>query len=150
RQLAKLGYNVFAADIYGKGVRPSPPAAGQEAGKYKGDRELYRARLKAGLETLTGDERTDAARGAAIGHCFGGTGVLELARSGAEVAGVVSFHGGLDSADGMAAEKDGVKARVLVCHGAADPHVPPQQVKDFMDEMDAAGVDWQIAAYGGA
>src|SRR5690606_16582403 len=110
RQLAAMGYNVFAADIYGKGVRPVPPAAGQEAGKYKGDRELYRGRLNAGLEVLKKDERTDAAKIAAIGYCFGGTGVLELARAGADLAGVVSFHGGLDAAEGMVAAKDGVKA----------------------------------------
>ena len=76
RMLAELGYNVFAADIYGKGVRPVPPAAGQEAGKYKGDRKLYRGRLNAGLAMLQKDERTDASKIAAIGYCFGGTGAL--------------------------------------------------------------------------
>jgi dienelactone hydrolase len=150
RQLAAMGYNVFAADIYGKGVRPVPPAAGQEAGKYKGNRELYRGRLNAGLEVLKKDERTDAAKIAAIGYCFGGTGVLELARDGADIAGVVSFHGGLDSAEGMAATKGGVKAKVLVCHGAVDPYVPAEQVQDFEKEMTGAGADWQLIAYGGA
>lgn len=150
RMLAQLGYNVFAADIYGKGVRPVPPAAGQEAGKYKGDRELYRGRLKAGLEELKKDERTDILKIAAIGYCFGGTGVLELARGNANIAGVVSFHGGLDAADGMAATKGNVKAKVLVCHGAADPFVPTEQVLAFGKEMDDAGADWQFVAYGGA
>lgn len=150
RQLAQMGYNVFAADIYGKGVRPVPPAAGQEAGKYKGNRELYRGRLNAGLGVLKKDERTDTAKVAAIGYCFGGTGVLELARSGADIAGVVSFHGGLDAADGMAAVKDGVKAKVLVCHGAVDPYVPAEQVQAFGKEMEDAGADWQLIAYGSA
>jgi len=148
RQLAELGYNVLAADIYGKGVRPVPPAAGQEAGKFKGNRELYRARLKAGLEVLQKDERTDAAKIAAIGYCFGGTGVLELARSGAEIAGVVSFHGSLDAASGMEAKAGGVKAKVLVLHGAEDPHVPTEQVIALGKEMTEAGVDWQFVAYG--
>jgi dienelactone hydrolase len=150
RMLAQLGYNVFAADIYGKGVRPVPPAAGQEAGKYKGNRELYRGRLKAGLEELKKDEHTDLTKIAAVGYCFGGTGVLELARSGASIAGVVSFHGGLDAADGMAATKGNVKAKVLVCHGAVDPFVPTEQVLAFGKEMDEAGTDWQFVAYGGA
>ena len=150
RMLAQLGYNVFAADIYGKGIRPVPPAAGQEAGKYKSNRELYRGRLKAGLEELKKDERTDTAKIAAIGYCFGGTGVLELARGGADIAGVVSFHGGLDAADGMAATKGNVKPKVLVCHGAVDPFVPTEQVLAFGKEMDEAGADWQFVAYGNA
>ena len=115
RMLAEMGYNVFAADIYGKGVRPKPPASGKEAGKYKGDRALYRSRLRAGLQVLRNDERTDPGRIAAIGYCFGGTGVLELARSGAEIAGVVSFHGGLGAGAGHEAAKGGVTARILVC-----------------------------------
>lgn len=150
RMLAEMGYNVFAADIYGKGVRPVPPGAGKEAGKYKGDRKLYRGRMDAALAVLKKDERTATGKVAAIGYCFGGTGVLELARSGADLAGVVSFHGGLDAAEGMAAEKGGVKAKVLVCHGADDPHVPAAQVQDFEQEMRGAGADWQLAAYGGA
>ncbi|WP_367870266.1 dienelactone hydrolase family protein [Luteolibacter sp. Populi] len=150
RQLAELGYNVFAADIYGKGVRPARPDAAKEAGKYKGDRDLFRARLKAGLEVLQKEEHTDTAKIAAIGYCFGGTGVLELARSGADIAGVVSFHGGLDAAEGKAAEKGGVKAKVLVLHGAEDPNVPTDQVLAFGKEMVEAGVDWQFVGYGGA
>jgi len=150
RMLAQLGYNVLAADIYGKGVRPEPPASGQEAGKYKGNRELYRARLKAGLEELKKDEHTDTTKIAAIGYCFGGTGVLELARSGVGIAGVVSFHGGLDAADGMAATKGNVAAKVLVCHGAEDPFVPTEQVLAFGKEMTEAGADWQFIAYGHA
>ena len=150
RMLAELGYNVFAADIYGRGIRPQPPEAGKEAGKYKGDRTLYRARLTAALDLLKADERTDTARIAAIGYCFGGTGVLELARSGAEIAGVVSFHGGLDAANGMTAAAGKIPAKVLVLHGADDPFVPAEQVAAFQKEMTAAKADWQMNFYSGA
>jgi dienelactone hydrolase len=150
RELAALGYNVFAADVYGQGIRPKPPESGKEAGKYKTDRTLFRGRLMAALEVLKSDERTDPARIAAIGYCFGGTGVLEMARAGADIAGVVSFHGGLDAAADMTAPKDGVKAKVLVLHGAVDPYVPAEQVAAFEKEMTAAGVDWQLVSYGGA
>lgn len=150
RMLAGLGYNVFAADIYGKGIRPQPPEAGKYAGKYKGDRDLFRARLLAGLEVLEKDERTDRSKVAAIGYCFGGTGVLELARSGANVAGVVSFHGGLGAADGMTAGRSTLKARILVCHGADDPYVSADEVSAFTKEMQEAAADWQMIAYGNA
>lgn len=147
KMLAELGYNVFAADIYGQGIRPQPPAAGEEAGKYKNDRELFRGRLMAGLNILREDERTDQEKIAAIGYCFGGTAVLELARAGAEIAGVVSFHGGLGAGEGMAAEPGGVKARVLVLHGAEDPHVPQDEVLAFWNEMMNAEADWQLVTY---
>lgn len=150
RMLAEIGYNVFALDIYGKGIRPQPPASGKEAGKYKGDRKLFRARLMAGLEVLKKDERTDPDKLAAIGYCFGGIGVLELARSGADVDGVVSFHGGLAAGEGMAAEEGKVKAAVLVCHGAVDPYVPADEVAAFQVEMQKAEVDWQFIAYSDA
>lgn len=150
RQLAEMGYNVFALDIYGKGIRPQPPESGKYAGKYKGDRELFRGRLMAGLEVLRGDGRTDPEKIAAIGYCFGGTGVLELARAGADIAGVVSFHGGLGAGEGMAAKPGGVKAKVLVCHGAADPYVPDEEVDAFQKEMHAANADWQFIAYADA
>jgi dienelactone hydrolase len=150
RQLAELGYNVFVADIYGKGVRPVPPESGKEAGKYKTDRKLFRARLDAALEQLKKNELTDSSRIAAIGYCFGGTGVLELARSGADIAGVVSFHGGLTSTPGFAAEKGKVDAKVLVLHGAIDPHVKPEEVAGFEKEFNDAEVDWQLNSYSGA
>ncbi len=147
--LASLGYNVFAADIYGKGIRPqTPQAAGAEAGKYKKDRDLLRARVRAALDVLKSHELTDPRRIAAIGYCFGGTTVLELARSGAEVAGVVSFHGGLSSPTPDDARN--MKARVLALHGADDPNVPPAEVSAFQEEMRKGGVDWQLIAYGGA
>ncbi len=148
RMLAELGYTVFAADIYGKGVRPSPPAAGQEAGKYKNDRKLFRDRLNAALEVLRSDGNADPKRLAAIGYCFGGMGVLELARSGADLKGVVSFHGSLDSPT----PEDGknIKARILALHGADDPFVPPKDVDAFEGEMKSAAVDYKLIKYPGA
>lgn len=148
RMLAELGYNVFAADIYGKGIRPQPPESGKEAGKYKGDRALYRARLNAALDVLRKDERTDPAKIAAIGYCFGGTGVLELVRGGADVKGVVSFHGGLGTPTPQDAKN--IKAEVLVCHGADDPFVPPAEVAAFHQEMKDAGVKYEFIAHPGA
>jgi dienelactone hydrolase len=148
-RLAALGYVAFAADIYGKGIRPeTPKEAGALAGRYKGDRPLLRARVRAGLDELRRQPGVDGARVAAIGYCFGGTTVLELARSGADVRGVVSFHGGLDTpTPGDAAA---IKAKVLALHGADDPYVPAAQVQAFEEEMRAGGVDWQLTKYSGA
>jgi dienelactone hydrolase len=144
-ELAKLGYTAFAADIYGKGVRPTDPKeAGAIAGKYKSDRALLRRRVQLGLEQLL-KHKTVNGKAAAIGYCFGGTAVLELARSGAPIAGVVSFHGGLDTPHPEDAKN--IKAKVLALHGADDPHVPPEQVKSFEDEMRAAGADWELVKY---
>jgi dienelactone hydrolase len=147
--LAKLGYNVFALDIYGKGIRPkSSQEAGAQAGKYKSNRDLLRARAQAGLAVLQKHELTDPKRIAAIGYCFGGTTVIELARSGADIAGVVSFHGGLDSphpADGK-----NIKCKVLALQGADDPFVPAKDLAAFEDEMRQAKVDWELVKYGGA
>lgn len=148
-QLAALGYVAFAADIYGKGIRPATPKeAAETAGRYKGDRALLRERVRAGLEALRRQPGVDPAKVAAIGYCFGGTAALELARSGADVLGVVSFHGGLDTpAPGDAKQ---IKAKLLVLHGADDPWVPAPQVAAFEDEMRAAKVDWQLVKYSGA
>jgi len=147
--LAQLGYVAFCADIYGKGVRPqNTQEAGAQAGKYKGDRQLLRARVNAGLDALRQQPLVDPKRLAAIGYCFGGTTVLELARSGADVSGVVSFHGGLDSptpADGKS-----IKCKVLVCHGADDPFEKPADLTAFESELRDAKVDWQLIEYGGA
>lgn len=146
--LAAIGYNVLVADIYGKGIRPQPPEAGKEAGKYKGDRKLFRQRLESALTTLLKDEWTDPSKVVAIGYCFGGTGVLELARSGADIQGIVSFHGGLSTPAPDDARN--IKCPVLVCHGADDPFVPPAEVQAFHNEMKAANVHYEFIAYPGA
>jgi dienelactone hydrolase len=145
RMLAELGYNVFALDIYGKGIRPQPPESGKVAGMYKGDRDLFRERLLDGFEVLKKLPQTDASKTAAIGYCFGGTGVLELARSGAEVNGVVSFHGGLGTPTPEDAKN--ITAEVVVLHGAVDPYVPVEEVGAFHKEMLSANVDYTFTAY---
>lgn len=148
-KLAELGYIAFAADIYGKGIRPATPQeAGAQAGIYKKNPKLMRERVIAGLDVLRSEPLCDPKRVAAIGYCFGGTCVLELARSGANVAGVVSFHGGLATAS--PADSKNIRGKVLVLHGGDDPHVPPKEVAAFEDEMRTAGVDWQLVVYGGA
>lgn len=147
--LAGLGYVALAADVYGQGVRPQNVSEAQaEAGKYYGDRNLFRGRLQAGLTALRGQQGVDPQRLAAIGYCFGGGGVLELARSGADLVGVVSFHGSLDTP--LPAAPGAVKGRILVCHGAVDPYVKPEAVQGFIAEMEAAGVDYEIDMYAAA
>jgi len=147
--VAQLGYVAFCADIYGKGVRPqNTQEAGAQAGKYKSDRPLLRARVDAGLEALRHQPQVDPKHIAAIGYCFGGTTVIELARSGADVAGVVSFHGGLDSP--TPADGKNIKCKVLVCHGADDPYEKPEDLAAFENEMRNSKVDWELIKYGGA
>ncbi len=147
--LAELGYVAFAADIYGKGVRPQTnEEAGAEAGKYKKDRILLRSRVNAALTALKGNALVDDKQIAAIGYCFGGMTVLELARSGAEVKGIVSFHGNLNTPDPKDAKN--IKTKLLVLHGAADPFVPAAEVEAFKKEMADAGVYYQFVAYPGA
>ena len=149
RQLAELGYVAFAVDMYGKGVLAKDhQEAAQLSGVYRSDRSLMRKRILAGLAVLMTQPQVDAARLAAIGYCFGGTTVLELARSGAPVKGVVSFHGGLDSPDPDAGKA--ITAKVLVLHGAEDRFVAPEQMAAFKGELDAAGVDYRIIEYPGA
>lgn len=148
-QLAKLGYVAFAVDMYGKGIRPkNPKEAAAQATIYKSDRKLMRDRAAAGLKVLQANKLTDKNRIAAIGYCFGGTTVLELARSGANVAGVVSFHGNLDTPNLQDAKN--IKGKVLVLHGANDPLVPKEQVDTFENEMRQANVNWELVKYGGA
>ena len=146
--LAKLGYVAFCADIYGKGIRPSPKEAGSEVGKYKGNRPLLRERVNAALDELKRNELVDTKRVAAIGYCFGGTAVIELARSGADLNGIVSFHGGLDSPN--PADGKNIKCKLLICHGADDPTSSVQNVAAFESEMRDARVDWRLIKYGGA
>jgi dienelactone hydrolase len=149
QDLAKMGYVALAADVYGKGVRPPDrDTASAEADKYKSDRALLRERARTGLEQLQKHELVDTSRIAAIGFCFGGTTVLELARSGAPMAGVVSFHGGLGSP--TPAEPQQVRAKILVLHGADDPFVKQEEIAAFKEEMRKSGADWQMVYYGDA
>ncbi|MBI2070678.1 MAG: dienelactone hydrolase family protein [Elusimicrobia bacterium] len=146
--LAKLGYVAFAIDMYGKGIfAKDHQEAAKLAGMYKGDRKLMRERALSGLEVLKKQKNVDTSNLAAIGYCFGGTTVLELARAGAPLKGVASFHGALDTP--MPAQPGQVKAKVLVLHGADDKHVN-QDLEAFKDEMRNAKADWQLTAYGGA
>jgi dienelactone hydrolase len=163
-QLAGLGYVAFAVDTYGKGVLArDPKEAAAMAAVYKNDRKLMRARAAAGLEVLKSLPQVDAQRLGAIGYCFGGTCALELARSGADLAGLVSFHGGLATPHPEDAKN--VKGKVLALHGAAvgrpptcrqadgrsaGPFVPADEVAGFEDEMRKAKVDWELVKYGGA
>ena len=149
RMLAELGYVAFCADIYGKGNRPTDvQQAGELASKYKTDRTLLRARINAALDVLKQNELADPKHIAAIGYCFGGTTVIELARSGAGIAGIVSFHGGLDSP--TPADGKNIKCPVLICHGADDPFEKPEDLAAFEQEMRDAKVDWRLIMYGGA
>ena len=148
-QIAKMGYVAFAPDIYGKGIRPTTPdAAGKEAGKYKSDRKLMRSRVLAGFNYLKANKMVDNNKTAAIGYCFGGTTALELARSGADLKGVVSFHGGLDTPTPEDAKN--IKGKVLALHGGDDPYVPEKDVLAFQSEMRNAKLDWRMVVYGGA
>ncbi len=145
--LARLGYAAFALDLYGKGVRGSGPEENAALMQpFLDDRSMLQQRLHAALVTLRQQAEVDAARIAAIGFCFGGLCVLDIARSGADVAGVVSFHG-LFGAPGNTGDSP-VRARVLALHGWDDPMVPPAQVVALAEELSAAGADWQLQAYG--
>ncbi len=147
--LAQLGYVAFCADIYGKDARPKGVSeAGPLSGKFKSNRALLRDRVNAGLEQLKKSELVDPKRIAAIGYCFGGTTVIELALSGAELNGVVSFHGGLDAPN--PAEAKNIKCKVLALAGADDPFQKPDDLAAFEKEMRDAKVDWEITFYGGA
>jgi dienelactone hydrolase len=147
--LAGLGYVAFAADIYGKGVRPADmKAAATESSKWKGQRPELRKRARAGLDFLSAHKRVDPARLVALGYCFGGTTALEVARSGAPVVATVVFHGGLDTP--TPGDAKSIKGKVLALQGGDDPFVPAPQVQAFEKEMRDGGVDWQLVSYGGA
>ena len=146
-QLANLGYIAFAIDMYG--VRPKDDnEAFALAKSYRDNRSLMRSRANAGLEVLKKHKLTDAKRIAAIGYCFGGGVALELARSGADMVGVVGFHAALHTP--TPADAKNIKGKVLALHGADDPVVPIDEVLAFQDEMRKAKVDWQMVFYGGA
>lgn len=148
-EVASHGYIGFALDVYGKGVfGKDGDTEGNSAlmAPYASDRALLRSRMKAALVAARNIPQADASRVAAMGYCFGGMSVLELARSGADVLGVVSIHGILAAGD---TPNEAIKASVLCLHGHDDPMAPPDQVLDFETEMTKAGADWQLHAYGG-
>jgi dienelactone hydrolase len=149
QMLAELGYVAFAPDIFGKGIRAQTfPDCERISKPYYEDRQLTRRRAKAGLDYLVKQPNVDPSRIAAIGYCFGGIVVLELARSGADIKGTVAFHGQLSTPN--PADAKNIKGKVLILHGAIDPVVPPAEVAAFEKEMEDAKVDWQLVAYGGA
>ena len=148
-QLAGIGYVAFAVDMYGKGkVTGHPEDAAAWAQQVRGNIDLWRKRAMAGLEVLKADSRTDIARIAAIGYCFGGSTVQQLAYAGAPLRGIVSFHGGLVKPSQE--EAKAVKARILICHGGADQFETPQALQDYIAVMNQAGLDWQMVIFGGA
>ena len=147
-KLAALGYYALAADSYGENVRPKNAAeAGEKAGHYKNNREIYRARIKAAIDQLI-KAGADPAKIAVMGYCFGGTGALEAARANLPVKGVVSVHGSLDKAPNL--ETPVIKPKVLVLHGADDPFVPKEQIDAFQQEMRSNQADWQMVYYADA
>ena len=149
RRLAESGYVGFALDMFGKGkVTTHPEDAQAFVTEATQDPEVVKARFNAALEVLRKSPHVDPTKLAAIGYCFGGGVVLGMARSGVDLAAVVSFHGVL--ATRTPAEKGMVKARLLVLDGGADPMVPPEQVQAFKDEMTAAGARFDVIIYPGA
>jgi dienelactone hydrolase len=150
RRLAGLGYVAFCADMYGKGkLTDDPQQAGAWAGEFRKDPHGFgRRRVTAGFEVLRTHARVDPARIGAIGFCYGGTVALELAWSGADVKGVVSFHGNPSAVP--AEDAAGVKSAVLVCHGADDGFVTSETLKAFEDAARQAKLDWMLVKYSGA
>jgi dienelactone hydrolase len=148
RQLASLGYIAMAVDMYGDGKTASNPKQAQElATPFYKDPQLGKSRLDAAIRKLKSYKETDATKVAAIGYCFGGSVVLNSAKLGADLLGVVSFHGGLT---GVPAKKELLKARILVCHGASDKFVSQQDVVAFKHAMDSIGATYTFKAYANA
>ena len=147
-RLASLGYAALAGDPYGNGLEVSDlQEAIKHAGAIREDNTKFRQRIRAGLDALTTLPQVDADRLVVMGYCMGGSCSLEIARDGAPLRGVVSFHGALETQS--PAEPGKVQAKVLVCHGADDPFVPVEHVTAFEEEMTKAGADWQVISYGG-
>lgn len=146
RMLAELGYTALALDMYGDGKQAHHP---EDANKFSSElmknHDAARARFNAAYTVLADQPTVDPQRIAAIGYCLGGTVVLEMARSGADLKGVASFHGNL--ATSHPAQPGAVKAKVLVLTGGADPFVPPEQIEQFKQEMAAASVDYRLIVY---
>ena len=149
--VASQGYVVLVVDLYGQAVRPQDGDGALAAMMpLKNDRALLRARMQAALAQLSeqGLAAVDKDKLASFGFCFGGCCALELARDGAPLKAAVSFHGTLDTPN--PADANNIKGAVLVMHGDADPLVPKEQLPAFVEEMNAAKVDWQLISYGGA
>lgn len=149
KRLAELGYVGFALDMYGDGkTGGSVEENSALMTAVKSDRAVLIARIRAALETLKGLPEVDAKRTGAVGFCFGGLCVLDLARSGADVGGVVSMHGLLDAPPADLCKE--IKAQVLVGHGYRDPMAPPDHMLELCKELEAADCDFQVHAYGRA
>ncbi len=149
RQLAELGYVAFAIDMYGGGKSTKhPDQAGEFASQSMANMDLYKAKFVAAHDFLKTHEAVDPEKIAAIGYCFGGSTVLNMARMGVDLDGVVSFHGSLASS--VVPEPGAIKAKILVCHGADDSMIPAEHVAAFKKEMDVAGADYTFMSYAGA
>ena len=149
RQLAELGYVALAVDMYGDGkTADHPDDAGKFASAVRSNLPLMQARFEAARKFLNSQPDVDPEQNAAIGYCFGGGVVLAMARSGADLDAVVSFHGSLGG--GGAVAPGSVKARILVANGADDPFTTAEQIAAFKAEMDAAGADYTFINYPGA
>jgi len=149
RMLAELGYVALAVDMYGEGKQAQhPDEAGKFSGEIRKNMPLGRERFLAARKVLEQNRFTDPGRIGAVGYCFGGSVVLQMARDGMDLAGVASFHGGLTT--DSPAKPGSVKARVLVLTGAEDKFIPPEQVEAFKEEMKAAGADFRFHSYPGA
>jgi dienelactone hydrolase len=147
RRLAELGFVVLACDMYGDGVAGDRQRVMARVIELRDDPGRLCRRAQAGINVLASHPQIDG-RMAAVGYCFGGMTVLQLARGGVKLVGVVSIHGSLKTT--RPAQPSQVKAKVLVCHGALDPHVPMTDVTAFVEEMNGAGADWQLIVYGDA
>jgi dienelactone hydrolase len=147
RRFAEAGFAAFACDMYGEGVSGNREQIMRHIGEIRSNRGALVRRVEAALDILAARPDVDS-RMAAVGYCFGGMVALEYARSGSTLAGVVSVHGNLGTAS--AADPSSIRARLLVCHGALDPHVPMSQVTAFAEEMKNAGADYQVIVYGRA
>jgi dienelactone hydrolase len=147
--LAKLGYVALAVDMYGNGqMADNPKDAGKLASEVMSNLSTMETRFDAAMDVLKNDGHVDPSQIAAIGYCFGGGVVLGMAREGADLKAVVSFHGSL--ATQHPAKKGKVKAKILVCNGAADKFNPPDVIKKLKEEMKAAGADFKFVNYPGA
>lgn len=145
--LAEQGFNAFALDMYGKGIRGNSPEENEALMMpIVEDRALLQGRQLAALDAVKKQPGVDPSKIAALGYCFGGLCSLDLARIGADVLGVISFHGLLFPPGNTAENK--ITAKVLVLHGYDDPMAPPEQVTDLAAELTSMGADWQIHAYG--